>query len=91
MEQHKSEHWTNGGTGLTNFGPDQFPIFREAVKRLGSDKFVVSEARMVGMGEKCEGGSLHYLGDIRTPAGSMEVNGYWAVFNEIEREQKAAA
>lgn len=31
---HNSEHWTNGGTGLTNFSGYQFPIYLEAARHL---------------------------------------------------------
>ena len=61
MSEHKSEHWTNGGTGLTNFVPEKFALYDEAVRSFGDPDFVVSRERMVGRGEEFHGGSLHYL------------------------------
>jgi hypothetical protein len=91
MEQHKSDHWTNGGTGLTNFPPQDFLRYREAVARFGSDKFLVSEERMIGRGSNCEGGSLHYLGHFRTDEGEEEISRFWQVFDAVTEELKQQA
>ena len=89
--RHLSQHWTNGGTGLTNFPPEDFQRFQKAVDRFGSDKFLVSEDRMIGRGAEIEGGSLHYLGPFRTEAGNEEIHKFWRVFDAVTAELKAAA
>ena len=91
MEQHKSEHWADGGTGLTNFPPEDFPRYRESVNRFGGGKFLVSEERMIGRGENCDGGSLHYFGDMRSEDGLQEVGRFWRVFEAVTEELKKQA
>lgn len=83
---HDSEHWTNGGTGLTNFPPHQFPIYIEAAKRCGVEGFIVSSTRMLGRGRNAdEGGSLHYVGDgVRGEAASA----YWDEFAKVKAEMR---
>lgn len=91
MENLKSEHWTNDGTGLTNFGPEDFDRYNEAVSRYGSDKFVVSTERMIGRGEGMAGGSLHYKGDLRSAEGQDDVHRFWIIFDQVTQALKAAA
>lgn len=94
MDNLKSKHWMDGGTGLTNFSPEDFPRYMESVARFGGEKFVVSTERMIGRGEDSEGGSLHYRGDIRSEEGKNEVHEFWAVFEQVTEAlklQKAAA
>lgn len=81
-----SEHWTRGGTGLTNFPPEDFPRYRETVARLGSVHFEVSEGRMTGLGSRAPGGSLHYLGDIHSEEGRQEISRFWMVFEDVKKE-----
>lgn len=88
MIVHDSEHWTNGGTGLTNFATHQFPIYEEAARRHGNPKFIVSSTRMLGRGRDSDGGSIHYTSDLQTPEGGAEVSAFWRVFDQVKEEMR---
>lgn len=82
---HDSEHWSNGGTGLTNFAGHQFPIYIETAKRCGVEGFIVSSTRMLGRGRDHEGGSLHYVGDANR---GEACSAYWAEFEKVKEEMR---
>ena len=85
-----SRHWTDGGSGLTNFSAHQFSVYIEAVRRHGNPKFVVSCTRMLGRGRDMEGGSLHYLGKFRCEDGSEACSAFWRTFDVVKVEMKDA-
>lgn len=88
MKVHDSEHWMNGGTGLTNFPGHQFPIYLESVRRHGNPAFLVSSTRMLGRGRDADGGSLHYTGKMRCEEGSAACGAFWEVFYVVKEEMR---
>lgn len=91
VRAHDSEHWTEHGTGLTNFSSDQFGLYIEAVKRFGDPLFIVSERRMLGRGREGAGGSLHYLGKFRTEECWQVIREFWNTFRAVQEELKCIA
>ena len=73
-----SAHWTDGGTGLTNFDPEDLPIYQEAIRRHGSKNFFISNHPMLGF-LKTSGMSLH-----RHETG--DASDFWATFRECKKE-----
>ena len=64
---------------LTNFSEQYRPIYLEAVKRYGSNYFVVQDDPEYPMSHG-EGGSLLYLGP------SKDLSDFWRVFDAVEAE-----
>lgn len=85
---HDAPHWTDitPGSGLTNFSPEDFPLYEEAVRRHGNKDFIVSSTRMLGRGRDGPGGSLHYLGKFRCEEGNQALSEFWRTFYEVKRE-----
>lgn len=55
-----SEHWTKGGTGLTNFHRDQYHDYKAAVDTWdGQGVFWIEERPMDGQGENSPCYSIH--------------------------------
>jgi len=71
-------HWMEGGTALTNFPDEHLPIYLEAVKRFGSDDFVVVNVPIPPL-EPGQGCSLHHMvqGDCSR---------FWELFREVKEE-----
>lgn len=67
-----------GGTALTNFPPEQLPIYLETVRRFGGDDYIVVNhpipPRIPG-----EGGSLHHM--VRG-----DCSRFWELFREVKEE-----
>lgn len=84
------KQWMSGGTGITNFRSDKFPIYREAVRRYGDPNLViVDEAFPPGPGSY--GGSLHDLRFRASPVYSLynypsffDLSAFWELFYQIE-------
>ena len=89
LKNIESAHFTDGGTGVTNFGTASdaerdrlLPIYLEAIKRFGDDNIVVSGHLM--RNSAAPGGySLHYIG---LPMAS-NLSDFWKVFEAVERER----
>lgn len=43
---YKSKHWTDGGTGVTNFGTEEMPAYERAVTAFGDERIFLSDVRM---------------------------------------------
>jgi hypothetical protein len=53
-------HWTNGGTGITNFSKERVPLYEKAVElynRYFNDELWIESGPMAGT--HCDGYSLH--------------------------------
>jgi hypothetical protein len=72
-------HWTNGGTGVTNFTEDMRPVYVEAVKRHGDPDIRVHE-KSFGAGNENYGGSLHNHGKRK------DLSPFWDVFDAVKKE-----
>lgn len=79
--QHiKSNHWTEGGTGLTNFKPSNLPYYLKAIEEFGDPNFVVSKFPMNGLSVPGDY-SLHRLDMQPAP---KECEPFWKVFDRIK-------
>lgn len=90
LKNIKSAHFTDGGTGITNFGVcsdterDRLaPIYFEAIKRHGNDQYAVSMHPMNGSNAR-NGYSLHYLGAEMVGDASP----FWRVFDQVRKERE---
>jgi hypothetical protein len=79
------KHWTEGGTGVTNFQPDRLPIFREAVRRYGDPTLIVLDEAMPPA-PKNYGGSLHCV--AMRWSGMLDLSPFWCVYEEVANEGK---
>lgn len=41
-------HWMNGGTGLTNFRREQYPLYEAALEKCGDERFFIISKPMSG-------------------------------------------
>jgi hypothetical protein len=73
-----AEHWTNGGTGVTNFSEDMRACYVEAVRRHG-DPNVRVHAKSFGA-NKDYGGSLHNHGTRK------DLSDFWDTFYKVKKE-----
>ena len=80
-ESLSDKHWTNGGTGITNFPKEDFPIYIEAIQRFGDKNLVVSDEPFGPMRGQ-PGGSLHDLDQLRS------LGPFWRVFEQVYAEIK---
>lgn len=80
IQDIKSNHWTEGGTGLTNFPPSDLPFYLKAIEEFGDANFVASQFPMNG---RCMPGdySLHRLDMQPSP---KECGPFWKVFGRIK-------
>lgn len=46
--KHDPRHWTNGGTGITNFSPKDLPQYIAAIRYHGDKSFYVSSLPLEG-------------------------------------------
>jgi len=74
-----NEHWTNGGTGVTNFGEEEFNLYLETVEEFGDPNIVVSQERFGWTWGVMPGGSLHHL--TKKPGNLSE---FWRFFDRIK-------
>ena len=81
IPDYKSNHWTEGGTGLTNFPPADEQKYLAAITAYGDENFIVSHQPMNGPA-RTGNHSLHWL-DIQEkfPEGS---SAFWKIFNSIK-------
>ncbi len=74
-------HWTDGGTGITNFGADKFDIYKEAIETYG-DKYLVIVPKPIGFSwSNCM--SLHDTRD-----GRVDLGDFWDVFTELKKNSE---
>ncbi len=76
-----NEHWTNGGTGLTNFNPSDEQRYLDAIKAHGDTAYVVVKS---SMGNKWPNMySLHFL-NVHKSQGSKD---FWDTFDKVSSER----
>ena len=71
-------HWTRGGTGVTNFDADMLPVYQEAILRYGDPDLRIHNKRLA---DEREGFSLHIHSRKR------DLSAFWEVFRQVEGEQ----
>jgi hypothetical protein len=80
------EHWTKGGTGVTNFQLDRMEVYIEAVQRYGDRNLVVSDTSFGKYPNY--GGSLHDLLKVENRPWPRRLSDFWDLFAEVEKELK---
>lgn len=76
-------HWTQGGTGLTNFRPSELPRFEEALKRYGREGIVICSKPMRCNGNECPTDhSLHLLRECEANV-VCDASDFWEHFKQI--------
>lgn len=84
-----NNHFSNGGTGITNFSPKQLPIYQEAIRRSGySGVLEVQYRPMAGNPHAFPSDySLHYVSkdtaSLNVPWG---LSPFWRVFEKVQKE-----
>ena len=73
-----SEHWTDGGTGITNFGQDRLLTFIKAINIFGDDSIFISCLPMKGFTHDCF--SLHRNDEF------MNLNEFWEVVRSLDEK-----
>lgn len=74
-------NWTEGGTGLTNFRPEEEPLYLAAIEAHGDPDYVIAHAPCPGpSGQFIPGDySLHFFG-IKRAGDSVD---FWKVFRNL--------
>ena len=76
-------HWTNGGTFVTNFQETMRPAYVEAVRRYADANLrVADKADGAWPGY---GGALHYV-DPKKRDPERGLSDFWAVFEKVRKE-----
>jgi hypothetical protein len=74
-------HFSNGGTGLTNFDKEELPLYEAAIAECGDPDFFISDEPMPGTPLR-NSYSLHYKGS------KEKLKYFWDIFYKLK---KAAA
>ena len=79
------KHWTEGGTGVTNFSPDKFDLYKESVRLYGDPSLIVCD-QAYPPAPPSYGGSLHWLKHKNTTTGYVhfDLSAFWELFRDIE-------
>ena len=70
------EHWTKGGTGVTNFPPGDRPKYQAAIDSFGDSDLVICD-KPFGMFVMGGDMSLHCLGR------SKDLSKFWSIFHAL--------
>lgn len=74
------DHWSRGGTGITNFGKEERPIYEEAIKRHGDPKITIHDAPLQVKNPPLNRCSLHREGGFR------DLSEFWEVYRTVQKE-----
>lgn len=75
-------HWQDGGTGITNFPPEDRPIYEAAILADGSGDLVLSETPFAGRYSPLPGHcSLHCVNPER-----LDLGPFWRIFDRIQAD-----
>lgn len=73
-----SAHWTRGGSGITNFQPEDLSLYQEAVKKFGDARIFISDKLMDGYG---------FTGKMSLHREDMkDMSDFWEVFWKLHRK-----
>ncbi len=73
-----SEHFSNGGDGVTNFSPDHLRVYEEALQRHGDDDLYIGKGWF---------GYQHALHCKRR----KDLGAFWRVFDQVKAEMEQSA
>lgn len=71
-------HWTEGGTGVTNFSVEQRPIYELAIKLHGDKRLVICDEPMGRFCKTEDYASLHFI--LTKQDSSHDLSRFWSVF-----------
>jgi hypothetical protein len=71
-------HWSNGGTGITNFEPDVLPLYKKAIEIYGEKTLWVEYWPMMGTPEWCD-----YLYSLHS-SDRRDLSLFWNIFNSLK-------
>lgn len=80
-DEFGSGHWTDGGNAVTNFSIERFHIYREAIRRHGSEDLYI--------GKPTSRGSPEWFA-LRTRNPGADLSRFWLVFDQVKAEEAAA-
>jgi hypothetical protein len=94
MKLTHDRHHHDGGTFITNFSADCFPIYEEAIRVYGvlsqgacglpKRTLIVSDIPASPAPRDGSCGSLHYVGD-----GDFDLSAFWRVFDVVQEVRRA--
>jgi hypothetical protein len=87
MKSIISPHWTQGGSGITNFEPEDLPLYEAAIKEFGCPSLVLSDKPMDG---KNYGFAMYSLHDLRRSVQSLDISEFWKTFRRLQAQSVAA-
>jgi len=81
------KHWTDGGTGVTNFEENEMPLYEKAIKRFGDTELVVSDKPIEAKVPykillKMKLCSFHNLKE------NHDLSDFWKVFKQVKSENE---
>ena len=77
-------NWTEGGTGLTNFSPNDEPLYLAAIAAHGDPNYVISHYACDAPIHAYGSYSLHRL-DIKDSSRSSSA--FWEIFTSLRKEK----
>lgn len=77
MTKTINKHWMSGGTGLTNFGREQFPIYQAAVSKYGRPDIWIEKKPM---------GGPSIASDYSLHSSNRNASEFWAVFADVRKQ-----
>jgi hypothetical protein len=80
-----NSHWTKGGTGVTNFGVEERPLYEAAIKEYGKPYLVIHDEPMEGPALP-DSLSLH---NVRGKRGDL--SDFWEIFWRLRAEMSQPA
>jgi hypothetical protein len=79
MTRPDPEHFSEGGTAVTNFSEHMRPVYVEAVKRYGKSFMRVAQHPYGGVPQNY-GGALH------CDAGFQDLSRFWEIFEQVKAD-----
>jgi hypothetical protein len=75
-------HWTDGGTGVTNFPPEREPIYIKAIEKFGDEGLI-----LVSTGIPAKGSTYlqPYFCSLHDTKGNRDLSDFWDVFDEVKK------
>ena len=75
-------HFTQGGTGVTNFSDEDLDVYEAAISIYGDPTIIIGEPMICANGKIYHNYALHHLEPIR------DLSDFWDVFDQIEEVKK---
>ena len=85
IDLEPSKPWVDGGTGITNFPPEDLPVYEEAIKQYGDSTLFVMNKPMAGY-EKVSKGycSFHQENTDKLKENNGCLQKFWDLFDKIQ-------